>query len=117
LWRYEDNPLQKYEVKADRDFYMAGYIKEHKFFKELRVTEHIYSNDLGLQKLKIALKEFSHKFRPQIITSTGLNSGLGISGNYGPVLTLRDVNLDSVLKQQFMQLNNWSYTLGDLELF
>jgi len=117
LWRYENNPLQKYEIKADKDFYLAGYIKVHKYFKELRIAEHIYSNDFGLQKIKKAVKEFSEKFGAHIITSAGLNSGLGFSGNYGPVLTLRDVNLDSNLKQELLQLNNWSYTLGDLELF
>ncbi len=116
-WRYENNPLQKYEVKGDQDFYLAGYIKEHKYFKELRITEHIYSDDSGLHKINKAIKEFSKKFRTQIITSTGLNSGLGFSGNYGPVLTLRDINLDPNLQQELLQLNNWSYTLGDLELF
>jgi len=118
LWRYENNPLQKYEVKADEDFYLAGYIKEHKYFKELRITEHIYSNDSGLQKINKAVKEFSKKFGAQLITTSAeLNFGIGFSGNYGPVLTLRDVNLDLNLNQELLQLNNWSYTLGDLELF
>ncbi len=116
-WRYENNPLQKYEVEADKDFYLAGYIKEQKYFKELRITEHIYFNETGRQKIDRAVKKISKKFGAQIITSTGLNSGLGFSGNYGPVLTLRDVNLVSGLKQELVQLNNWSYTLGDLELF
>ncbi len=117
LWRYENNPLQKYEVKGDQDFYLAGYIKEHGYFKELRITEHIYNNGPGFQKINKAVKEFSKKFGAHLITSTGLNSGIGFSGNYGPVLTLRDVNLDSNLKQELLKLNNWSYTLGDLELF
>jgi len=117
LWRYENNPLQKYEVKADKDFYLAGYIKQHKYFKELRITEHIFSNDPGLQKINIAVKEFSKKFGANIITSAGLSSGLGFSGNFGPVLTMRNVNLDLNLKQELLQLNNWSYTIGDLELF
>jgi predicted N-acetyltransferase YhbS len=116
-WRYENNPLQKYEVKADEDFYLAGYIKVHKYFKELRITEHIYSNDSGLQKINRAVKEISKKFGAHIITSTGLSSSLGFSGNYGPVLTMRDVNLNLNLKRELLQLNNWSYTLGDLELF
>jgi len=116
-WRYENNPLQKYEVNGDEDFYLAGYIKEHKYFKELRITEHIYSNDSGLQKINRAVKEFSKKFGAHIITSSGLSSGLGFSGNYGPILTMRDVNLVSNLKQELLQLNNWSYTIGDLELF
>lgn len=116
-WRYENNPLQNYEVKADQDFYLSGYIKEHNYFKELRLTEHIYSDDVGLQKISRAVKEFSKKFGAHIISSAGLNFGLGFSGNYGPVLSLRDVNLKSKLNQELLQLNNWSYTLGDLELF
>ncbi len=117
LWRYENNSLQNYEVEADQDFYLAGYIKEHKYFKELRITEHIYSDDFGLQKINKAVKKMSKKFGAQISSSTGLNSGLGFSGNFGPVLTLRVLNLDSNLKQELLQLNNWSYTLVDLELF
>jgi tetrahydromethanopterin S-methyltransferase subunit F len=117
-WRYENNPLQKYEVKADEDFYLAGYIKEQKYFKELRITEHIFSNDPGRRKINKVVKELAKKFGAQLITtSAGLNFGIGFSGNYGPVLTLRDVNLDTNLKQELLQLNNWSYTLGDLELF
>jgi predicted N-acetyltransferase YhbS len=117
-WRYENNPLQKYEVKADEDFYLAGYIKEQNYFKELRITEHIFIDDSGLQKLNKEVKELAKKFGARLITtSAGLNFGMGFSGNYGPVLTLRDVNLDTNLKQELLQLNNWSYTLGDLELF
>jgi len=116
-WRYENNPLQKYEVKADKDFYLAGYIKDHKYFKELRITEHIYSNDSGLHKINRAVKEISKKFGAHIISSAGLSSGLGFSGNFGPVLTMRNVNLDLNLNQELLQLNNWSYTIGDLELF
>ncbi len=116
-WRYENNPLQKYEVQVDKDFYLAGYIKQHKYFKELRIAEHIYSEESGLQKINNAVKEINRKIGAHIISSTSLSSGLGFSGNYGPVLTLRDVNLESNLKQELLQLNNWSYTLGDLELF
>ena len=116
-WRYENNPLQKYEVKGDMDFYLAGYIKEHKYFKELRITERIYSDNSGLKKINCAVKALSKNFGAHIITSEGLNSWFGFSGNYGPVLTLKDVNLDSNLKNKLLLLNNWSYSLGDLELF
>jgi predicted N-acetyltransferase YhbS len=116
-WRYENNPLQGYEVKADKDFYLAGYIKEHKYFKELRITEHIYSDNLGFRKINRAVKDFSKKFGAHIITSTETNIHIGFCGNFGPDLTLRDVNLNPNLKQEFLQLNSWSYTLGDLELF
>ncbi|CAM4240452.1 GNAT family N-acetyltransferase [Gillisia hiemivivida] len=117
-WRYENNPLQEYEVKADKDFFIAGYIKQHKYFKELRITEHIFINNLGLEKLNKGAKELTKKLGAQVVTtSSDLNLAIGFSGNYGPVLTLRDVNLTTNLKHELLQLNNWSYTLGDLELF
>ena len=109
--------MQEYKLKADESYYLAGYLKQLKDFNEQRITEHICFNETGRQKINSAVKEFSKKFGAQIITSTGLNSGIGFSGNYGPVLTLRDVNLNTNLKQELVQLNNWSYTLGDLELF
>ena len=55
-WRYEKNPLQEYEVEADKDFYLAGYLKQHKYFKELRITEHICFNETGRQKINIVVK-------------------------------------------------------------
>lgn len=117
FWRYENNPLQDYEVKGDQDFYFAAYIKGHKYFKELRITEHLYFNDSGKKKIKRAVAEFSRKFGAQIITSSNLNFGLGVRGNYGPILALRNVNLETRVNQKLQLLDNWSYTLGDLELF
>lgn len=116
-WRYEINPLQNYEVKADQDFYLAGYIKEHKYFKELRITEHIYIDESGFKKISKTLKDYSKKFGANFITSTDLKTNIGFSGKFGPVFTMRDVNLNKNIKQELLQLTNWSYTLGDLELF
>jgi GNAT superfamily N-acetyltransferase len=116
-WRYENNPLQKYEVYADKDFYLAGYIKEHKFFNELRITEHIFSDNIGAKKINYAIKELNKKLGGHIISSARSNRGLRITGNFGPVLTMRDINLNLKLNPKFSQLYNWSYSLGDLELF
>ena len=117
FWRYENNPLQDYEVMGDQDFYLAAYIKNHKCFKELRITEHLYFSDVGKKKIKRAMDEISRKFGAHIITSSNLNFGLGFSGNYGPILALRNLNLDTRANQELQLLDNWSYTLGDLELF
>lgn len=116
-WRYEFNTLQKYEVIADEDFYLAGYIKEHKYFKELRITEHIYFDQTGLGKLNKAMKNLSKKFGAHITSSSDLYSHFEFRGDFGPILTLRNVNLDMNMNQELLQLNNWSYNLGDLELF
>lgn len=46
-WRYEKNPLQQYAVMATDRFYVAAYVKQHKFLKELRVVEKIVGDELG----------------------------------------------------------------------
>lgn len=117
FWRYENNSLQEYEINADKDFYLAGYIKKHKYFKELRITEHIYIDNYGLQKINKAVQEFSKKFGAHIITSSEASLSTGFSMNYGPILTMRALNMRSSLNIKLMQLINWDYTLGDLELF
>jgi len=118
-WRYEQNPLQKYEIIADRDFYIAAYLKPHKHFTELRVAEHIYYNQVGLEKIKRAVSEMNKIFRAELIAYTsGLNlSSFQFSAKLGPVMVYRNLNLDAGSQKKINNLNNWSYTLGDLELF
>jgi N-acetylglutamate synthase-like GNAT family acetyltransferase len=114
-WRYYHNPLQNYEIIRDENFFLAGYIKEHKYFKEFRITEHIFIDEEGLQNLKLAIKSISKKYTAIVITSSEINSRLAISGNFGPILTIRNLNLINIVK--FQKLQSWNYTLGDLELF
>lgn len=118
-WRYEQNPLQEYEIIADRDFYLAAYLKSHKRFVELRITEHIYYNQVGLDKIKTAISEMNKIFRAELISFTsGLNlSSFQFSAKLGPVMVYRNLNLDAGPKKKISNLINWSYTLGDLELF
>lgn len=118
-WRYEQNPLQEYEIIADRDFYLAGYLKPHKHFTELRITEHIHHNQIGLEKIKTAVSEMNKTFRSELISFTsGLKlSSFQFSGKLGPVMVYRNLNLNTGSQNKISSLNNWSYTLGDLELF
>ncbi|MCF4102663.1 GNAT family N-acetyltransferase [Gillisia sp. M10.2A] len=115
-WRYENNPLQKYDVKCDHDFYLATYIKQHKYFNELRVVEQIYKGDKGLKKLNRALENLTKYMKVHIIScSENLGGLIGFSGAMGPMLTVRNLNLD--IDNQLLNIDNWNYTLGDLELF
>jgi GNAT superfamily N-acetyltransferase len=118
-WRYEQNPLQEYEIIADRDFYLAAYLKPHKHFTELRITEHIHHNQNGLDKIKTAISEMNKIFRAELISYTsGLNlSSFQFSGKFGPIMVYRNLNLDAGSEKKIGNLTNWSYTLGDLELF
>ncbi len=118
-WRYEQNPLQEYQIIADRDFYLAAYLKQHKRFTELRIAEHIHYNQVGSDKIKKAVSEMNKIFRAELISYTsGLKlSNFQFSGKLGPVMVYRNLNLDVGSQRKISDLNNWSYTLGDLELF
>jgi GNAT superfamily N-acetyltransferase len=110
-WRYEDNPLQKYEVYTHKDVYLAGYIKQRGRINELRISECIYSDNPFIRKeIKSIINNWSSKFGAQFISYSPslLNNFLwGFHGNFGPVLTIRKLNVNHT------QL----HSLGDLELF
>lgn len=117
-WRYENNPLQEYDVRSDDDFYLATYIKKHKKFNELRIVEQIYIDKKGLKKLNEEIKLLTKNLNVQVITSSKkLPNILQLSGNFGPILTLRNLNLDIAMNDDLLDLNNWNYRIGELELF
>lgn len=116
-WRYETNPLQNYQVRATQNFYCAAYVKQHEKFKELRVVENIFKNKLGSILAWEYIKKLSKKYGVQVITShTGKFAPvINFRGNFGPMLTVKKLNLNDNIA--LVNLNNWAYTLGDLELF
>ncbi len=118
-WRYEQNPLQEYQIIADKDFYIAAYLKPHKHFTELRIAEHIYYNQVGSDKIKKAVLEMNKIFRAELISFTSdlKLSSIQFSGKLGPVMVYRNLNLNTGRQKKISNLVNWSYTLGDLELF
>lgn len=119
-WRYENNPLQEYQVYKDSGVYLAGYIKQHAYFKELRIVEHLYDTLEDRKRLKKRVKIWSRKFGAQVISLGGSDPEIfsfKISGNYGPVLTFRNLTLEEDIQQNLLNIKNWSYPLGDLELF
>lgn len=119
-WRYERNPLQDYEVISKEGFYLAAYVKEHEKFRELRVVEHLYDNKRDLRNLKRSVKNLAKKHGVQVVSLGNIGkstSSLKVSGNFGPVLTFRNLTLGKDTENRFLSLKNWGYSLGDLELF
>lgn len=119
-WRYEKNPLQQYEVYSTPEIFLAGYVKKRKNVKELRISECIFNDKLNLQHIDDKIKEWSWKFGVQVISySPGLFplQKLSFRGNYGPVLTIRNLNLIAKELDAKKDIENWDYSLGDLELF
>lgn len=120
-WRYQNNPLQDYEVLITKQLYLAGYIKKRGKIKELRISECIFvenkTSKLQVQKI---ISSWASEFSVQIATFSPQVTTLKYpakKGNYGPGLTLRDLNLLPEEKKEYKNIENWKYSLGDLELF
>ena len=121
LWRYENNPLQKYEVLSTPNVYMAAYIKKRKNVKELRIAECIFKDDSNsIKAVRQFINKCSLKFGAQVITWSpkvlNLHS-LSYQGAFGPTLTVRDLDLNEKDLQFLLVDENWNYSIGDLELF
>ena len=118
-WRYEENPLQDYIIYATPEFYVAMYLKKHRFFNELRIVESIgveESRNNTLLKNYIIKQAFQNKC--WLITLANKNIfSLGIHGSFGPKLTFRPLTKSNVFIQKALQIRNWGYAIGDLELF
>ena len=118
-WRYEENPLQSYEVNSGNGYYLAAYVKTRGKFKEFRIAEYIYDENVVTKKeLKKIIKKIITKFGCHIISfSPNLLQLSGRKGNLGPVLTFNALNLENKEKEHFLKIKNWNNSLGDLELF
>ena len=118
-WRYEENPLQSYQVNSGNGYYMAAYVKTRGKFKEFRIAEYIYDeNVVNKKELKKIIKKIITKFGCHIISfSPNLLQLSGRKGNLGPVLTFNALNLENKEKEHFLKIKNWNNSLGDLELF
>ncbi|UZH55508.1 GNAT family N-acetyltransferase [Salinimicrobium tongyeongense] len=119
-WRYENNPLRNYEVLGTENFYLAGYIQFHRGVKELRIVESIFINPQGQIELRNCIKRWSFKFGAQLISFSPKLLGIPgptVKGNFGPVLTVREILLTPTEMDISLSKDKWDYSLGDLELF
>ena len=118
-WRYEENPLQTYFVYSTPDCYVAMNVKKNRFFNELRVVEIIGNNDFKLKK-NIRKAIVSCALEQECYFITVANKYLfacGIYGHFGPKLTFKSMTNNAIFDGKAIDINNWKYSLGDLELF
>ena len=120
-WRYEICPLQAYNVMATSQFYLATYVKKRGKFKELRISECIYGNwEQESPAINSYIRKISKSVGAQVITFSpnmfrgGIDS---INGYFGPVLTLKKLNLEVNSHEKLMEIKNWNNSIGDLEIF
>ncbi len=119
-WRYENNPLQKYIVIAEDNFYLAAYLKMRGKIKELRISEHLFVDETGKKESNKKIKELGKKFGAHIITTAPTRNRIKpikFNGKLGPFLTIKKLKIKSSEYNELKKLNSWDYSLGDLELF
>lgn len=118
-WRYEENPLQNYYCEYSNDYIFATYVKRHSKYSELRISELITENKIGEKEALKKAKSLARKFGVNFITIASRESSLfnPLIGKFGPILTLKNINLRENENLELQNLNNWNYSLGDLELF
>ena len=118
-WRYKNNVMQDYKIFNHQNFYVAYYIKKHRFFKELRVVEIIKNNKKNTNKtIKKLLVKAAVENRCLILTVSDKNLfKRQFYGSFGPVLTFKNLTNQEKITQKALKIDNWHYNLGDLELF
>ena len=118
-WRYEENPMQKYHIVSTKDWYTAMYIKEHRFFKELRIVEVIGDSCSSFEKeIRNAIIDYATQHGCWIVTLANKDLfRFRFFGKFGPKLTFKSLTKDELFLQKALKIDNWKYSLGDLELF
>ena len=120
-WRYEKNPLQSYEVFSGDEIYLAASVKMRGRLKELRIVECIsLDRKRSLKQINRRVRKWSSRFGVQVVSfSPAAFPGrkFTITGSFGPLLTTRDLNLLISRIPEISNVEDWAYSLGDLELF
>jgi GNAT superfamily N-acetyltransferase len=114
-WRYRNCPLQTYLIYEKENFFVAAYVKDHNYFKELRISEII--SDTRHKKIKEKILFWATKYNVNIITSGSNIFHLGIKGRFGPIMTLKDLKIDPFEEEKLVGIDIWNNSIGDLELF
>jgi GNAT superfamily N-acetyltransferase len=131
-WRYADNPLFNYNYFTDfESFLLIGRIKSHSFTRELRLVDcMLFNNDKPNKRINALISKavlpYCKNNKIQIISFSGqqyqsYQSALNWMGiipvqNHGPIVTLRDLNMNERFPE-LLNIKNWGYSLGDMELF
>lgn len=129
-WRYRDNPLFPYYFITDYRSYLLFYrIKKHKFGQEMRVVD-IFTNSVSIKAA--ALKNLKNTFKKIagecfLVSASGRHYTLAKEVYFsmgilpvvarGPIVTLKNLLMSNNSFNELKEVENWSYSLGDMELF
>lgn len=118
-WRYATNPMQRYFIHMSQEWYVACYVKKHRYFNELRVAECIGTlSQKGRKELQRYLVRLAFQHQCLLLTTADKNLfTLRLYGTFGPMLTCNDLTASQPILRASQNPFFWKYSLGDLELF
>ncbi len=127
-WRYLDVPVVKYYavgVEEGSDLVALAFfrLKGGRLGNELRITDSFAANRQATKKIRHELTQFERKLKANVVTQSGLGANdvhqirrmFDIRASRGPSVTIRDLQMKDL--SAMSNFNNWSPSLGDLELF
>ena len=131
-WRYANNPLFRYNYFTDhKNYLLICRVKNHSFAKELRLVDFIVLNPQAKpaavnSHISKQVKQYCRLNNINLISLSGQQynqyqkyfswMGLLPVKTLGPIITLKDVNMNEKFPQ-LLEVQNWAYSLGDMELF
>ena len=122
-WRYQDIPTRKYAAwisEGKESVVFVFYMRKRRGFRELRVADYIPVNGTLSNQGRIrAFRALARKFGGSVITTiwdqdTMANS---VIRKMVPDVTIRLPENSTTNLPGFSDINNWSFTMGALELF
>jgi GNAT superfamily N-acetyltransferase len=124
-WRYVDCPVANYgAVIEPGKFGIIFRLKKWRQFVELRICESWVENEVYIKELKAAKSNIRNAIKPAMITAAAMGGlttkqtqTLGLFGPFfkGPLTTLR--KLGDEKNMPIKQFENWSPSMGTMELF
>lgn len=128
-WRYAENPLFNYGMISDFENYVLLFRpKDHARYRELRITDFVLFNDSASIRKHMSKQvlQAARQYKADIISMSGNQfsyhrkyfgwMGLVPVKPFGPIVTIRKVSADTNM-ELLMDVRNWQFSLGDLELF
>lgn len=131
-WRYAQNPLFRYNFFTDnKNYVLISRIKNHSFTRELRMVDFILLDPKATPRnvnahIKKEVLNFSKGNKIDFISFSGQQyltyksffqwMGMIPVRLLGPLVTIRDLNMEEKFSD-LLDVNNWNYSLGDMELF
>lgn len=114
-WRYGMNPTIKYNAITDNITYITIFrLKPHRFGAEFRICDSFHVNEVDMQQYRNHLKNAVNASGAAFISAsenTHMSPSLTIP--IGPEITVRTLSGD----HDFLPLNFWRPSLGDMEVF